>query len=196
MPFVNLIQEQRLAIKRDERTARTYFAVFAGAAAGAICVFVFLLFACEQASASESKLNATKQKNAPLVRQIAENEQQTADLQPRLTTLGQAQQATERWGRILKHLATQVPASAWLTGVRALNADPTKPVTASIDGLSVQQSPVSELMYRLENSPDLENVNLKFTQEKMQGTLKQTSFQIDADIVGTAIPKVEDKKQS
>ena len=67
MPLINLIQEQRLSIKRDERTARTYFAVFAGAAGGAICVFGALAFACEQAQASESKLNATRQKIAPMM---------------------------------------------------------------------------------------------------------------------------------
>src|SRR5580704_4963520 len=99
MPIINLIQEQRLAIKRDERTARTYFAVFAGAAGGAIFVFGALAFACEQAQASESKLKSTRQKIAPMVHEIEANEQTESELKPRLETLGNAKAVTERWAR-------------------------------------------------------------------------------------------------
>ena len=194
MPLINLIQEQRLAIKRDERSARTYFAVFAGAASGAIFVFVALAFACEQAQASESKLRATRQRLAPMMREIDSNVQSEAALKPRLETLGNAQAVTERWARILKHVSLQTPNDSWLTGVRANNMDATKPITASFEGLATSQSPVSEFLFRLENSPDLDNVTLKYTQEKELGAVKQTQFQIDAEVMNTAESKPVEPK--
>jgi Tfp pilus assembly protein PilN len=194
MPLINLIQEQRLAIKRDERTARTYFAVFAGAAGGAICVFGALAFACEQAQASESRLNATRQKIAPMMLKIDANEQSESALKPRLETLGNAKTVTERWARILKHVSQQTPGESWLTGVRASNADPTKPIVASFEGLATSQSPISEFLFRLENSTDLDNVTLKYTQEKELGAVKQTQFQIDADVINTAEAKPVEQK--
>jgi Tfp pilus assembly protein PilN len=189
MPLINLIQEQRLAIKRDERTARTYFAVFAGAASGAIFVFGALAFACEQAQATESKLNSTRQKIAPMVHMIETNSQTEAALKPRLETLGNAQAMTERWAHILEHVSVQTPSESWLTGVRATSTDPSKPIVASFEGLATSQAPVSEFLFRLENSPDLNNVSLKFTQEKELGAVKQTQFQIDADVANTAESK-------
>ncbi|MHB8637252.1 MAG: PilN domain-containing protein [Fimbriimonadaceae bacterium] len=194
MPLINLIQERRLAIKRDERTARTYFAVFAGAAGGAICVFGALAFACEQANASESKLNATRQKIAPMIHEIDANELSEAALKPRLETLGSAETVTERWARILKHVSLQTPSESWLTAVRATNQDPTKPIVASFEGLATSQSPISEFLFRLENSADLDNVTLKYTQEKEVGALKQTQFQIDAEVINTAEAKPAEPK--
>ena len=194
MPLINLIQEQRLAIKRDERTARTYFAVFAGAAGGAIFVFGALAFACEQAQATESKLKATRQRIAPMMHELDANELTEAALKPRLETLGNAQAVTERWARILKHVSQQTPNESWLTGVRATNTDPTKPIVASFEGLATTQSPISEFLFRLENSPDLDNVTLKFTQEKELGAVKQTQFQIDAEVANTAESKPVEQK--
>ncbi|HLK13786.1 MAG TPA: PilN domain-containing protein [Fimbriimonadaceae bacterium] len=194
MPLINLIQEQRLAIKRDERSARTYFAVFAGAAGGAICVFGFLAFACETAKASESKLNATRQTIAPMMKAIEVNEQDESALKPRLETLGNAQTTTERWARILKHLSEQTPHESWLTAMRATSNDPSKPIVASFEGLATSQAPISEFLFRLENSTDLDNVQLKYTQEKELGAVKQTQFQIDAEVVHTSEAKPVEQK--
>lgn len=194
MPLINLIQEQRLAIKRDERTARTYFAVFAGAASGAVFVFGVLTFACERAQASEAKLNATRLTIAPMMKAIDNDDQAEADLKPKLETLSSAEATTERWARILKHVQTQTPPESWLTALRATNTDPTKPITASFEGLATSQSPISEYLFRLENSTDLDNVTLKFTEEKVTGAVKQTQFQIDADVVNTAEGKPVETK--
>ncbi len=185
MPLINLIQERRLAIKRDERASRTYFALFAGTAGGAICVFVALAFASEQAKATESKLNATRQRIAPLIRQIDANDAQENDLKPRLDTLGTAQTTTERWARILQHVSEQTPNQAWLTSLRASHSDQNKPIMATFEGLASSQEPVSEYLFRLQNSSDLDNVSLKYTQEKELGAVKQTQFQIEAEIDGT-----------
>lgn len=194
MPLINLIQEQRLAIKHDERVARTYFAVFAGAAGGAVAVFGFLMLECNQAHAAESKLNATRQQIAPMMHAIDLNDQLQSELKPRLETLSNAEAITERWSRILKHVASQTPAESWLTAMRATNTDTSKPIQATFEGSATSQSPISEYLFRLENSTDLDNVTLKFTQEKVLGAVRQTQFEIDADIVNTAESKAPEPK--
>ena len=72
--------------------------------------------------------------------------------------------------------------------------DPSKPIVASFEGLATSQSPVSEFLFRLENSTDLDNVTLKFTQEKELGAVKQTQFQIDADVLNTAESRPVEQK--
>jgi len=50
----------------------------------------------------------------------------------------------------------------------------------------------------MQNSKDLENVNLKFTQEKLINTFKAVEFEVTADIVGTAEskPKIQEEEAS
>jgi Tfp pilus assembly protein PilN len=194
MPFINLIQEQRLAIKRDERTARTYFAGFAGAAAAAILSYGFLMFRTERAGATEAKMRVQLQAAAPMERQIAADDLEEKQLQPRLDMLTSAETMSDKWSHILKHIATQTPPTAWLTDLKATNSDASKPIVASFDGVATAQAPISEYLFRLENLPDLDNVTLKFTQQKMEGSVKQTQFSIEADIAGTATPKAPEKK--
>ena len=192
MPLINLIQQQRFASRSNARKARSFFFLFAGSLVASVGAYAFVLFQKEMLQSEEAKLQGELQANAPMVKQTDENTKQVAQLQPRLTTLEDAQTVSGRWGRILGKLATQTPTNAWLTAVRTTAADQTKPITISFTGVSPAQEPISEFILRMQNQADLQNVTLKFTQEKLVQTSKGIEFQVDAEIVGTEAQKPRD----
>lgn len=194
MPLINLIQEQRLARKRNEARARSFFLVFVGSAVASVGGFGVFWLQTESAAREKSQLEAQLQKNAPLVKQIEEYQKQYAEVSPRLKTLEDAQTVSGRWGRILTHIAKQTPSPTWLTAMRVMASDSAKPINLSLIGVAPNQEPISEFILRMQNSKDLENVNLKFTQEKMLNLVKAVEFEVTADIVGTAEAKPKEEK--
>ena len=74
MPLINLIQEQRLSSRREERRGRLFFMSFVGSAVASAAAFGFLLFQTDSASAEVAKLEAQAQRMAPLLDEIDRNE--------------------------------------------------------------------------------------------------------------------------
>jgi len=195
MPLINLIQEQRLARKRNEGKARSFFFVFVGSAVASVGGYGFFLYQTDTLGHQKAQLEAQLQKNAPLVKQIDDNDKLYGQLSPRLKTLEDAQVISGRWGRILTHLAHQTPKATWLTAMRVTaNADVTKPINLDVQGVSPAQEPISEFILRMQNSKDLENVGLKYSQEKVIQMVKAVEFEVTADIVDTAQPKPKEEK--
>ena len=193
MPLINLIQEQRLAKKRNEAKARSFFFVFAGTAVASVAAYGYFLLQTESLGREKAQIEAQIQKNAPLVKQIEEYDAEFAKLSPRLKTLEDAQTVSGRWGRILTHLSHQTPKATWLTAMRVMAADATKPISLSVQGVSPGQEPISEFIMRLQNLNDLENVSLKYSQEKVIQMTKAVEFEVSSDIVGTAEPKPKEE---
>lgn len=189
MPLINLIQEEKLAQKRVERQTRVYFFGFVGSAIASAGAFGFLLFLTESLRGEEGRLKEQAQKAAPLLKAIAENQSAYSEYAPRLKTLLDAQAMTNRWDRILTHLTVNTPVDTWLTGMRCVQSDPTKPVEIDFVGLSVAQERVGEYMLRLQNCSDLESVTLKFTQEKVTQDGHGIEFDIGSQVAGTAKEK-------
>ena len=195
MPYINLIQEQRTEAKRNENRARLFFLTFVGSAALSVLVLGGLMIASEEQKAQESDLNTRAQKLAPLVKRIQSNENDYAELAPRLTTLENAQLITGRWTRILDHLSRQTPEQTWLTSIRCTASDPTKPIEVTFVGVSTQQQMVGDFMERLQGCPDLTNVTLKYTMEKLISNISDIEFQVTADINGTAEKQKDEMKK-
>lgn len=195
MPLINLIQEQRLARRRNEGKARTFFFVFVGSAVASLGGFGYFFLQSEGLAREKTQLEAQIAKSAPLVKQIEEYQTQYGQLAPRLKTLEDAQLVSNRWGRILTHIATQTPSPTWLTALRVQGSDAAKPINLSVQGVSPNQEPISEFILRLQNSKDLENVGLKYSQEKMMQRTKAVEFEVTADIVGTAEAKPKEEKE-
>ena len=196
MPLINLIQEQRLAVKRDETRARSYFFGFIGIGILSVGGYLSLLLETEHLQGQEMKMNADIQRVKPLLAQKDANDKQYQDLSPRVKTLGDAQLITARWDRLLNHLSKQTPEHTWMTGLRCTATDPEKPIAISFIGIGTSQEPIGELILRLQNSQDLEEVQLKYTQEKMINMDRAVEFEIDADIAGTADKKDAVKKEA
>jgi Tfp pilus assembly protein PilN len=189
MPLINLIQEQRLAVKRNEAKARAFFFTFAAIAVGSVGAYGLVIFESEHAQSEVNSLKTQLRKNQPLVDKIAENAKEAGVFGPRLKTLEDAQASTDRWNRILHHVATQTPSNAWLTSLRTTAADATKPISVDFVGIATDLAPIDEFMQRLQNSSDLESVILKYSQEKLATNVKGTEFEISADISGSAEQK-------
>jgi len=196
MPLINLIQEQRLAAKRDETRARSYFFGFVGIGILSVGGYLTLLLQTELLQGQEMKMRAEIQKVKPLLAQKDANDKQFQELSPRVKTLEDAQLITARWDRLLTHLSKQTPAHTWVTGMRCTASDPEKPITVSFVGVGTSQVPVGEFILRLQNSTDLENVQLKYTQDKIINLEHAVEFEIDADIAGSVDKKDTVKKEA
>ena len=187
MPLINLIETRRIAARREERSVRIGLLALCGTASVCILGYGFLFLQAEGLSQEERTLAATKAKLEPLLKRIAEDEAERADLEPRLKTLVDAQKLTGRWGRILGHMTINTPEGAWLTSVRC-TAEAEKAVSLSLSGVGRDQAHAAEFMMRVQNAADLENVQLKFTQEKMLEKESAIEFEVGADIIGTTPP--------
>ncbi len=192
MPLINLIQEQRLAVKKNEKVTRLFFLAFAGTGVLSVMTLGGLLFMTESASSEESALRAKAQEVQPLLDQIQATNAEYSKLAPRLKTLEDAQEATTRWNRVLAHLSTQTPSETWLTQMRAIQGDPKTPINVSFMGMSSKQELIGEFILRLQQLPDLLNVGLKYSQEKNAQFGRQLEFEVSADLDGT----IEEKERN
>jgi Tfp pilus assembly protein PilN len=195
MPYINLIQEQRLQAQRTENQARLFFLSFVSCSGLAFCAFAFLMFQNEMLKGEAGGLNSKAEKLAPLVKRISSDEAKYAELKPRLDTLQNAQLMTGRWSRILDHLTRQTPDQTWLTSIRCTASDATKPVQVTFEGMSNQQVLIGDFIERLQSCQDLSNVSLKYTMEKAVSNSNAIDYEIDAEITGTAQPVKDDAKK-
>ena len=186
MPHINLIHEQRAAIRRREAQARVGLLVLAGSLGLTTIFSGIILLQSQMVRNEEDQLRAELLRLEPIAKEIEANGLEKDRLNPRLKTLEDARQATDRWRRILEHLTTNVPKETWLTYMRATADDPSKPVTVLVSGLGTSQAPIGELILRTQNSRDLENVSLRFTEERVTQQIKAIQFEFSADIAGTA----------
>lgn len=189
MPLINLIQEQRLAEKRGESKSRAFFMGFVGSAVVGLGAVGFLMFKTEQAQGEKSTLEANAQKLKPLLTKIEETEAEYNLVGPRVETLQAARGLTDKWDRLLNHLTVQTPDKVWLTSIRGQAQDPKQPITISFGGLANKQELIGEFQLRLQGSPDLENVNFKFSQEKPVANTHILEFAIDAALKDTTEEK-------
>ena len=200
MPNINLIQDQRSGIRQQEKKSRLLLFVFGGVTCLSVLGFGSLMAATDQVNGRYQELQRQFQKLEPVVKEIESNDKDLQILAPRLTTLQGAQEATNRWSRILDHLSRNVPSGVWLTNLRCVTTDPTKPVMVSVTGMSATQDAVGDLILRMQGCSDLTNVTLKYTQEKVVEAKKGLEFEVTGDIVGTeekkAKEETEDKKVS
>lgn len=187
MPLINLIETHRIAAQREERSVRIGLFTLCGTASVCILGYGFLFLQTEGLAQEERTLTASKEKLEPLLKRIGEDERERADLEPRLKTLGDAQKLTGRWGRILQHMTLNTPSGAWLTSVRC-TTEAEKPVSISLAGVGRSQAEAAEFMMRVQNAADLENVQLRYTQEKMLDKDNAIEFEVGGDIVDTAPP--------
>ena len=196
MPFINLIHEQRVAAERADRKSKLFFLAFVAVMISSAGGFAVTSFADKSVHDNEAALQAQIERAKPLIAQTQANQLEKSKLAPRLTTLEDAVGDTQRWNRVLNYLTTQTPPQAWLTAIRCTDSDAKKAVQVTFAGVAMSQVPVGEYILRLQNSTDLGNVSLSYTQEKLIQQTKTTEFQVNADIVGTEPKKgLQEEKQ-
>lgn len=196
MPFVNLIQEQKLAELRAEKRMRAFFGAFAGVTVVSGAVFMFLLIDTTLAASEAGRLKHEIARLKPLQDQIDSDTAEYEKLNPRVTQLQKSTEISNRWERILTHLSKQTPDHTWLKTVRCSAFDASKPISIQITGYGMDQSPIGEFMMRLQNCPDLEDVNLKYTNATTVGTSTAIEFQVESNLAGSIEKKETVKKEA
>ena len=195
MPFINLIQEHVIAGRRERKRARIALGCFAFSLVLAVGANGYCILQSEMLDGNIAELKKEADKHKAMLTQIDKNREEMLDLAPRLKTLSNAQVMTKRWATILDHLSKQTPPGAWLSAIRTTSSDPTKPLMLSFQGISTRQELVGEFMLRLQACAELENVNLKFTGEKIATHGKGIEFDISAELAGTAEAKAKDEQK-
>ena len=185
MPFINLIEEQRLAQRRESAKAKTALVVLAGVAGFVMigCGFFFVVGESFDGEISAMKKEAEKVK--PLLTEIEGVNKQIAMMAPKLTTLKSAQELTAKWDSILNHLTIQTPKGIYMTSLRCQAADPSKPIEVTFSGMSTQLQTVGEFILRMQGCEQLEGVALKNTQERLMASTTGIEFDVLAGVAGS-----------
>ncbi len=191
MPFINLIEEQRQAVRKRERQLRVMVLGVLGIAALAFLTAGYFTFEAMGLRMRLGELNATKQRLQPTMDALAETQAEEALISPRIKTLESATEDTGRWTNLLAYLALNTPDSLTLNALRCSPATDTDPVTVSFQGLSQNQESVGAYIVRLEANEELMDAQLRFTQEQKQGNRKSIQFEVAAVLEGT-IPQTAD----
>lgn len=184
MPQINLIHEQRASMRRREAQARSGLLVFVSSLGLTAVASGVLLLQSQMLRDRQDRLEAELKKLEPIAKQIDENNNENARLTPRLKTLSDARMDTDRWKRILDHLAVNTPKETWMLTLRSQADDPQQPVKVIFNGMSTAQAPIGDLLLRTQNSADLENVNLSYTEERQNNSKKAIQFEFVASLVG------------
>lgn len=195
MPLVNLIQEQRQAIRHKQRQTRMVLLSIVGVGVLSFLTAGYFTFETVRYTLRTNDLKATKERLKPLMDQVEQNEQMIGSLQVKMDTLGSAEKSTVRWSGLLTYLAANTPNGVWLSDLRSTQPDAKSPVSLGVGGLSVDQDRVGQFILRLEAAQQVEGVMLKYTQEKVGPNSRSTQFELNAVLEGTT-PKPEASEAS
>lgn len=185
MPFINLIEEQRIARKREQAKSRTALVVLTCVSGLSFvgCGFLFLISEALNHEISHMKNEAAKVK--PIQDEIAGVREQVSLMAPKLASLESAQKLTTKWDTILNHLTVQTPSELWLTEIRCQATDPTKAIEVDFKGMGQRLQTIGEFILRLQGCEELEGVALKNTAEKLVSQSSGIEFDVVANVVGT-----------
>lgn len=188
MAVINLIaQEQQMRRQLERKTRLLGFGWLT--VAGIIGAgWASLLLYGNSINAQRAQVEAQLTELRPTLQQLKQTQAQLASLQPLVSTLQNAQKDTRRWLQLFQHFSQHTPQGCYLTGAElGKRADPKKPMEITLKGLAETQQLVGELMLRLNQHPELENVRLDYSQERALSELTTVvEFQITAQIKGTA----------
>jgi len=188
MAVINLIaQEQQMRRQLERKTRMLGFGWLT--VAGIIGAgWASLLLYGSSLNAQRAQVEAQLTQLRPTLQQLKQTQAQLGALQPLVETLQNAQKDTRRWLQLFQHFSQHTPQGCYLTGAElGKRADPKKPMEITLKGLAETQQLVGELMLRLNQHPELENVRLDYSQERALSELTTVvEFQITAQIKGTA----------
>ncbi len=196
MAVINLIEQERHLRRQFERKVRLI-----GLAWGAVVLMVLagwggVLLYLGALQFQSARIQEERTKLQPAVQALQRTQAELNALQPLVTTLQSARTDTGRWQRFFYHLSQHTPPNCFLTHVElGKRSDPKKPMEVVIRGTAESQETVGELMLRLNQNPDLENIRLDFTQERrLSESVPAFDFQLTAQVKGTAVQTKEEKK--
>jgi Tfp pilus assembly protein PilN len=190
MPSINMIAPRRAEKRRMERDMRRLVLVIVGEL---VCAVALGGWVCTKVVTTHQQIRAYNAQLAqlePKVKEIEENENATKALKPKMDLLNAAKDGTMRWYNTLDRLTQTMPQSTYLTKLcTTAKTEKGGPIAFDMTGVSVSQARIGEAMLRLAQIPELEKVDLHFTQSANIGKADAIEFEIGATMKGAEQPK-------
>jgi Tfp pilus assembly protein PilN len=184
MPLINMISERREQQALQIRHRRQLLTVLLAEVGVLTGVFSFLGMSNMSLQARLNRAQQEVQKLTPTLEMVAKTERDTQALMPKLRTLTEAQQHTQRWYATINGIARCLPADVWLTGISSSQAQDSEKKKQStvitLTGSTLTQQQVGELMLRLNTIPTFEKVELHFTQQRSYNNFETVDFEVAA----------------
>ena len=193
MPLINLIESDLLVAKKASQQMRLSQAALIAAGCVVGISYLFVLGQGAMLAGEEQQVQTKLKKIKPIIKAIDEQKQIVADLEPRLQTLEDARELTNRWGRLLNHVSVNTPRDVYLTSIRSDSSQVDQPIKVTFIGTGKSQTDASEFVLRCQNSQDMESVNLVGSQEKLLRAVSAIEFEIAGSIIGTAPKPASDE---
>lgn len=188
MAVINLIAQEQQTRRQLERKTRLLGFGWLSVAGIIGAAWASLLLYGSNVNAQRAQVEAQLTQLRPTLQELRQTQAQLGALQPLIETLQNARKDTGRWQKLFQHFSQHTPQGCYLTGVElGKRADPKKPMEITLRGLAETQQIVGELMLRLNQHPELEQVRLDYSQERTLSELTTVvEYQITAQIKGTA----------
>jgi len=184
MPLINMISERRQQQAMLIRRRKQWFAVLLAEIGVLAGVFSFLGMTNLSLQARLQRAQQEINKLQPTLDLIAKTERDTQALMPKLRTLSEAQQLTERWYATINGIARCLPADVWLTSITSIQAQDgernRQTTVITLVGSTLTQQQVGEMMLRLNTIPTFEKVELHYTQQRSYNNLETVDFEVAA----------------
>lgn len=189
MPVINLIEQELQQRQRLQRRIRLLGLAWFGLVALAALGWGGLILYTGYLQMQSARMQEEIVRLTPTMNAVQQTQRELSQLQPLIGTLQTARKETGRWRQLLQHLSIHTPPSCYLIGVEGgKRTDPKKPMEVVIKGIASSQQAVGDLMLRLNQHPELENVRLDYTQERnLDEEASTVEFQITAQVKGTAV---------
>lgn len=195
MPLINMIserREQQAHLIRRRKQLLTVLLIEVGLLAG---VFTLLGMGTMSLQARLNRAQQEIKRLQPTLDLIAKTERDTQLLLPKLRTLSEAQQHTQRWYATMNGIARSLPADVWLTGITSSQTQDSEKkgqtTLITLTGSTLTQQHVGEMMLRLNTIPTFEKVELHFTQQRSYNNFETVDFEVAARVQA---PKGEEDK--
>ncbi|MCS6830516.1 MAG: PilN domain-containing protein [Armatimonadota bacterium] len=186
MPLINMISERREQQARVSRTRKRLLAVLLTEISVLAGVFSFLGVGTMSLQTRLQRAHEEIQRLQPTLDQIAQIERETQALMPKLRTLTDAQQHTQRWFATINGIARSLPADVWLTGITSAQVQDSEKKSQStlitLTGSTLTQQQVGEMMLRLNTIPTFEKVELHYTQQRSYNNFETVDFEVAARV--------------
>lgn len=195
MPFINMISERREQQARLIRRRKQLLTVLLAEVAVLAGTFTLLGMGTMSLQARLNRAQQEIKRLQPTLELIAKTERDTQALMPKLRTLTEAQEHTQRWYATINGIARCLPADVWLTGIsssQTQDGDKKRQTTViTLTGSTLTQQQVGEMMLRLNTIPTFEKVELHFTQQRSYNNFETVDFELAARVQA---PKEEEGK--
>jgi len=177
MLHINLIAARRAERRRREMVRGVLVRGMVGVGLATVLTLTFMTVSIQ---IIRNRIADVDQQMAMLQDTVSRVERLQAamgSLQPRVTTLLTAQNATNRWRAVLQEVSSSLPASTWITSFTA-QTPPNEGFT--ITGQSTSQALVGRTMLQMNRKENIKDVTLRYTQANRtnSGAVNAINFEL------------------